>query len=68
MSIAKIIGLELFEDANEEEHLSKEQAKLCEKLHREMEDALQILLSNCKIEVGKYECDEYGHVWQRVND
>jgi len=68
MNIAKVIGLKLFKGADEEENLSKKQVKLCERLHRKMEDALQILLSNCEIKVGQYECDEYGHIWQRVND
>jgi len=66
--MAEIIGLELFEDADGETHLSKEQAKLCKRLHREMEIVLQILVSNCEIKVGKYECDEYGHEWRRVAD
>lgn len=64
-SIAETIGLELFEDADEERHLSKEQAELCEKLHQEMETVLQILLSNCHIEPGTYECEAYGNQWRR---
>jgi hypothetical protein len=67
--IAKIIGLKIPDEvADGEKPLGKKQTKLCKKLHREMEDVLQILLSNCGIEVGKYECDEYGKDWKRVKD
>ncbi|MEA1925614.1 MAG: hypothetical protein U9M90_00005 [Patescibacteria group bacterium] len=65
--IAEIIGIKLFEDADGEKHLDKKQRELCERLHREMEDVLQILLSNCSIEVGEYESEEYGHTWLKVN-
>jgi len=69
LSIAEIIGLKIPKKvADGEEGLGGSQADFCNKLHREMEDVLQILLSNCKIEVGKYECDEYGHVWRKAND
>lgn len=65
--IAKIIGLELFIDANGDKHMNHEQEKLCETLHNEIEDALQILLSNCSIEVGEYEGEKYRSAWRKVN-
>ena len=65
--IAEIIGLEILEDADGEKHLSKEQEGLCEKLHCETEDVLQILLSNCSIEAGEYESEKYDHTWRKVN-
>jgi len=66
-NIAEIIGLELFEDEDNEKHLSKEQGLICRRLHTELETALQILLSNCPIETGKYECDKYHINWQKVD-
>lgn len=65
--IAEIIGMELFIDANGEKHMNREQKKFCETLHDEMEDTLQILLSNCGIEVGEYECEKYRSAWRKVN-
>lgn len=65
--IAGIIGLTVCEDEEGEKHLSAEQAILCSGLHREMEVALQILLSLCHIEAGEYECEKYGNKWRRKN-
>lgn len=57
--IAEILGLEQFEDADGEKHLSKEQVELCEKLHGETEQALQIVLSTKSFEPGIYVREQY---------
>lgn len=61
--IAEILGLQLFEDAYGERHLSKEQDIYISKIHKEMETALQILVCNLGIEVGEYESTDYGTRW-----
>ena len=63
LSIAEIIGLKLFINSDEEKQMSKEQVELCQQLHCEMETVLQILLSNCHLEAGKYEAEEYSSIW-----
>lgn len=64
--IAKILGLELFEDGQGERYLTRQQLSLCKKLHAETEEALEILLSNCKIEEGTYECEEFSANWRKI--
>jgi hypothetical protein len=65
--IAEILGLQLFEDAEGEKHLSKEQDELCNKLHEEMETALQIILRCKTFELGTYTHQEYHYTeWYRV--
>jgi len=68
MDIAEIIGLGIFVDGDGEKHLNKDQENLCLKLHKEIETALQILVSNCHIEVGTYEAEEYDYdSWKKVS-
>ena len=57
--IARIIGLELFEDAGGDVHLSKEQERSCIKLHKEMEHILQIVCFNNGVKDGQ--------IWEREN-
>jgi len=57
--IAEITGMELFIDANDEKHISKEQEEKCLLLHKEMETALQIILATGSFQPGLYEADRY---------
>lgn len=41
--------------------------KKMDKIHREMETVLQILVSNCSIRPGTYEAKEFSNDWHRVN-
>lgn len=59
--IAEILGLELFEDAGGEKHLSEEQSKYINDLHRDTQTVLQIILRNCEIKCGEYETDKYDY-------
>ena len=52
--IARILDWEVFEDHEGEKHLSKEQYKLAERLHRELEEALQVFLLHAEIELGTF--------------
>ncbi len=65
--IAEIIGLDLFIDDEGEGHLSQVQAAMCERYHRDLKEALEILVSNLSIEVGRYECDMYGDKWKKCD-
>lgn len=64
--IADIIGFELFEDDEGEKHFSKAQKAQCEKLHREMELALEIILRTGTFEPGEYEAPPYTSEWRKV--
>ena len=64
--IAEILGLELFEDAYGEKHISKEQNIYINKIHKEMETVLQILVCNLSIQVGQYECQKYCSKWNLI--
>lgn len=59
--IAEILGLQLFEDAEGEKHLSAEQSQYIYDLHRDTKTALQIILRNCEIKCGEYETDKYDY-------
>ena len=64
--IAEILGLQLFEDANEEKHISKEQNVYINKIHKEMETVLKILVCNLSIQAGQYESEKYGSKWNII--
>jgi len=64
--IAEILGLELFEDVDNEKHLSKHQDELCNKLHKEMETALQIILRCKTFETGLYVTEKYMSSWHKA--
>lgn len=66
MSIAKALGMELFEDADEQKHVSKSQRQYIEKIESEMPTALQVVLSAGTFEPGEYKCDKYDRNWQPV--
>lgn len=53
--IADALGWELFEDSDGDLLLSKEQAILADRLHRETKTALQICLSTQSFQEGVYE-------------
>lgn len=61
--IAKILNWKINKEYDE---LSKSQIKEAEKLHRETEIALQIVLRHVdkKLKLGTYTCDDYGRDWK----
>ena len=63
--MAKILGIEGFEDAEGEISFSKEQVVLMENLHMESKVALQIVLKTGKFEPGIYVADEYSNNWTK---
>lgn len=63
-SIAELLSMELFEDADGEKHLSPEQDKYVRRLHRETQLALQVVLRTGAFEPGVYVCDEYRTNWR----
>jgi len=67
-NIAEILGWKMFEDADEEKHLSKEQYELAQKLHQETEQVLQICLCTQSFEEGTYERKEDYHEksWKKI--
>ncbi len=54
VQIAHLIGLQVFKDADDDEHLTEEQRILCDTRHREMENWFQILSSFGEIPSGMY--------------
>jgi hypothetical protein len=60
--IAKILGWDLPEDEDEIDEKYNIQA---DKIHREMETCLQILLVNMSIEQGIYEKESYRKDWKK---
>lgn len=66
--IGEILGWEKEELESEyydEYTYSDEQRKAMDKLHREMEIVLQILVKNLSIELGEYEASQYGINWTK---
>ena len=66
--IGEILGWEKEELESEyydEYTYSDEQRKVMDKLHREMEVVLQILVKNLSIELGEYEASKYGINWTK---
>lgn len=63
--MAKILGIKGFENSDEEISFSKEQVDLMDKLHKETEVVLQIVLKTGKFEEGIYVADEYSDNWTR---
>lgn len=66
--IGEILGWEKKELESEyydEYTYSDTQRKAMEKLHREMETVLQILVRNLSIEFGEYEASPYGSDWKK---
>jgi hypothetical protein len=63
--MAEILGIKL---ANQEENfeLYEKQIYSLSKGYKELQDCLQILCKNLSIEVGEYECDDYGTNWRKV--
>ena len=51
---------------SEREELEEEEIEKYSKIHREMETALQIVLSTGKFKPGIYECEEYSDDWKEV--
>lgn len=66
--IAEILGIsnKCPHCGHETEGFTEEQKELMDKLHKETETALQLLLKYGKIELGVYEADDYKRDWKRV--
>jgi hypothetical protein len=64
-NMAKILGIEGFENSDGEISFSEEQVDLMDKLHKETEVVLQIVLKTGKFEQGIYVADEYGDNWTK---
>lgn len=64
--VAKIIGLELFEDASGNKHMTAEQEQLCKDRHLEMKTFLEILCQFGEIPSGTYKRKETYHKWEKV--
>lgn len=60
--IAEILGVKPVHG----NYFSKEQEALMDKLHRETQRALQIILTTGKFEIGIYEADDYKNDWEKV--
>lgn len=48
------------------DELTREENEQYQKLHREMETALQIALSTGQFKAGKYECPAYTNAWRET--
>lgn len=59
--IAKILGIT---EVDNEEQFSKEQLEMMDKIHKETETALQIVLSTGEFKPGEYVADEYKKNWR----
>jgi hypothetical protein len=68
-SIAKILDWEFIEDQYGEEILTRQQADEAERLHREMRQALQVVLSATSFEPGRYIKNmAWNGRWEKAND
>jgi hypothetical protein len=66
LDIAEILEEPLFEDAGGEKHLSAEQAERSERLHKETQMALAVILRTGSFEPGRYSAGEYTQDWERM--
>ena len=67
-NIAEILGLDFIEH-DEEKYLSDETKKICRRWHKEMQTALEVILSTQSFEPGIYEKPQYGYNnWEQVYD
>lgn len=67
--IARILGWSVFVDADGEEHLTKEQRELAWRLHRETEQALQVVLATGGFTSGVYRTSSpYSRDWTLVDE
>ena len=64
--IAEIIGMERIE-ADDEDVWPKGARDRCMKLYRELDVALQVVLTAGTFDVGKYQCDEYHSNWRKAD-
>lgn len=56
----------ILEGGHEDDDLTDEQIEEYEKLHRETQTALQIILTTGKFETGSYMCKPYSTDWKRM--
>ena len=64
--MADILGIELFEDQYGEKHLSEEQADYLYDLHKDLEIALQLILTFQTFEPGTYTRENSWDDWEPV--
>jgi hypothetical protein len=62
MSIAEIIGLQVSRDKNDEKYLTEKQKGYCKRLHREMQVAISVMLSQGEFECGVYDTREFANI------
>ena len=62
--IAKIIGLPLPDEEKDEEFTDTQFAEM-DKLHKETETVLQIILTTGEFSIGEYVADDYSQNWKR---
>lgn len=65
--IAEILGWPLFEDADEQKHLSGVQRENALTLHKQTLVALEIVLQTGRFEPGVYKRPKYLGVWEKVS-
>lgn len=64
--IASILEIIPFKDSDGELHFTKEQIDKCNKIYKETETALQIVLSTKSFITGLYKCEQYTNKWVKV--
>lgn len=62
--VARLLGWELFEDADGEKHFTADQRDRACDLHKETETALQVVLASGSFEPGEYVADKYDCNWR----
>jgi hypothetical protein len=65
--VADILGIEKIELDEGESGYPIGTGDRCRILHRQMDMALQVVLTAGTFEPGTYECDKYTSNWKRVN-
>lgn len=60
--VAEILGLDI--DWDRDDVISDQTREYCEMLHKQTEDALQIVLATGKFEVGTFEREDYSSNWK----
>ena len=65
LDIARVLGLELFEDFNGDNHLSRDQKEYIASITKETEIALQVVLRNLdNLVLGEYEDSSSNRDWK----
>lgn len=64
--MARILGVATWEDEDGENHISRIDAERLERLHRELEIALQVCLAAGTFEPGRYVAGRYDRDWRKA--